>query len=57
MALTTNQKKELTNLKDLVAAKEAEIRVNYPATFSTNGNLFFDLFKDLNKQIEALENA
>lgn len=57
MALNAAQKKEVDALKDLLAAKELEIRQDYPATFASNGNMFFDLFKGLKEQVERIEKA
>lgn len=57
MALTTKQQQELDNLRALVVAKELEVRTSYPATFATNGSLFFDLFAQLKEQIKKVEQA
>lgn len=57
MALTIAQQKELDVLREMVKSKELEVRQNYPATFATNGKLFFDLFAELNAQINKLEQS
>ena len=56
MALNAAQQKEMDALKEKMAAIEKEVRQS-PALFSRYGSFFFEMFKDLNAQIEKLEEA
>jgi hypothetical protein len=57
MALTAAQQAEMDKLKQFLAEQDLMVRQQYPATFATNGKLFFELFQELNKKVESIEKA
>lgn len=57
MALTAAQQAEMDKLKQFISEQDLMVRQQYPATFATNGKLFFELFKELNAKIATIEKA
>lgn len=57
MALTTTQQAEMDKLKQFLTEQDLVIRQSYQGMFATNGSFFFNLFKELEKKIESVENA